>query len=205
MTKLYTTPYGEEFDSVLSRLLEVESPVVTNDPDDPGKLTCCGISRAYNPHWPGWKDIDEGLSSGKIKLGKTLPKEYIENTISSFYFENYWTAYGCDLVPPSLAEEMFDQAVNPGPGTMVKNLQEILNTLNYDTKTKTRQFDDLVVDGKWGKNTKARLLEYAKKYTKFITLAMNCKQGSYYLGLASSSVAKRKYVKGWINNRIKLN
>lgn len=205
MTKMYTTHYGENFDKAFSLLMEVEGNVITNDPDDPGGLTACGISKVYQPQWSGWSKIDTGLKIGEIKLNKVLPDSYVSNVVSEFYYTNIWIKYACDLVPSVVGLEIFDQAVNPGPKTMVKNLQSILNTLNYDTKTKTIANPDLVIDGLWGKNTRERLLQYTKQQSEVIALGMNCLQGSYYINLAINSISKRKYIRGWLLRRIELN
>lgn len=198
----YKTAYGEFFDKAFNELMSVESVKLTNDPDDPGAMTCCGISRVYNSSWEGWKLIDEGLNNKTIKINKDVPASLVETYVADLYYEKYWKPYGCDDISGELACEIFDQAVNPGSSVMTKNLQECLNTLNYDTKTKNKKYTDLEVDGKFGKKTKERLIEFSKSYSKFLIKAMNAKQGSYYLSLASGSVSKRKYVKGWILNRI---
>lgn len=202
--KTYTTPYGTAFDKAFSWLIETEGSVITNDKDDPGGLTACGISKVYQPQWKGWSEIELGLKSGRITLGKSLPASYISNVISEFYYTNIWTKYACDQVPAIVGFEIFDQAVNPGPKVMTKNLQTTLNTLNYNTRTKKVIDVDLVIDGLWGKNTKARLLQYANTQPEFIALAMNCLQGDYYIGLAANSVIKRKYIKGWLLRRVEI-
>lgn len=202
MSTYYKTDYSDAFSKAFSDLMNVESIKLTNDPDDPGAMTCCGISRVYNPSWEGWRVIDEGLKNKTIKINKDIPTSLVETYVADLYYSKYWKPYGCDEIPEDLACEIFDQTVNPGASVMSKNLQECLNTLNYDTKTKTRKYEDLDVDGKFGKKTKARLIEFAKTYSKFLVKAMNAKQGAYYLSLASGSVSKRKYVKGWILNRV---
>ena len=196
----YKTDHGDSnFDEAFSEVMKFEGTVVSDDPDDPGGLTVCGIAYNYNKSWSGWANIRAGLSNGSIKLKKNLPTSYVEEDIADYYYENYWLRYGCDLVSGSLGKEMFDQAVNPGPAVMVKNLQMCLNIVNYNANTKTKMYeDDLVVDGKWGKNTRTRLIDLGKKYNKLLTEAMNSMQAYYYINLATNSIAKRKYVKGWL-------
>lgn len=201
---LYTTPYGDVFDKAFSELMAVEGIVITNDPDDPGGLTVCGIARKYNPKWSGWKEIDKGLANGTITLKRKLPREYIESVISRFYYDEYWKKLDLNDVNPDVANEVFEQAVNLGTATTVKNLQEVLNTLNYDAATRKAKTADLVVDGKYGPKTRELFVKYSKTQPKFMVISLNCKQGSHYLSLASKSVTKRKYVKGWILNRISM-
>lgn len=198
---IYKTNYGKSFDEAFSWIMEKEGIVLTYDPDDPGGMTLCGISREHNPNWEWWSEIDRAISTKKLKVNTKVPEEFISIYVASYYYNTYWLKYGCAEanVSNELAKEMFDQAINPGPSIMIRNLQECLNTLNYDTKTKSTKSEDLVVDGKWGKKTRTRLIEYAGKYNSFLVKAMNAKQASYYLSLSSSNVKMRKYVKGWMN------
>lgn len=197
----YKTGYNDSFDEAFSWIMEKEGIVLTCDPDDPGGMTLCGISREYNPNWEWWSEIDKAISNKKIKIGSKVPTDFICTYVASYYYNTYWLKYGCAEanVSKDLGKELFDQAVNPGPAIMIRNLQECLNTLNYNTKTKDKDVEDLVVDGKWGKKTRARLIEYAKKHNDFLVKAMNAKQATYYLSLSSSNVNMRKYVKGWMN------
>lgn len=189
----FRTNYGPEFDKVFSEIMDIEGIVMTNDPDDSGGLTICGISRVAHPQWSGWK------YTTNFKLNTKVPLDFIVEHVAKFYYENFWLKYSCDKVPAKLGAEIFDQAINPGPAIMTRNLQECLNALNYNTKTKDKDVEDLVVDGKWGKKTRTRLIEYANRYNNFLAKAMNAKQASYYLSLSSSNVKMRKYVKGWMN------
>lgn len=196
----YETDYGTKFDEAFSYIMDLEGTVLTDDIDDPGGMTICGISREYNPSWKWWKDIDAAIASKKLKIGTNVPKAFVSTYVAEYYYENYWKKYNLNgAVSGDLAKEIFDQAINPGPGVMVRNLQECLNTVNYNAKTKDRELEDLVIDGKWGPKTKDRLLMFAKKYNTFLTKAMNAKQASYYLELSANNPKMRKYVKGWIN------
>lgn len=195
----YLTSYGSIFDEAFSLVMELEGIVLTNDPDDPGGMTICGISRVHNPNWKWWSEIDLAITNKKLKYNTNVPKVFVSTYVADFYYENYWLKYSCNELSKDLATEIFEQAINPGPMVMTRNLQECLNALNYSTKLKDKEVVDLVVDGKWGKNTKTRLLEYAKKNNSFLVKAMNAKQASYYLSLVTNNVAMRKYIKGWLN------
>lgn len=193
----YNTIYHDTFDTVFNKLMEYESPVISNVDGDLGGLTVAGISRNYNPNWQYWSYVDRQLKNKVFKLNTILPKEFIENEVASFYYNTYWKKYDLDNVHPDIALILFDQLINPGPYATVKHLQELLNTLNYNTNE-----EDLVVDGLWGPKTKNKLQSLSKKYKDFIKYSLICQQGSYYLDLANKNSNQRKFVKGWINRVI---
>ena len=175
---------------IILNMLRIEGIYITDDPDDPGGLTCCGISKPNHPNWKGWELIakgDRNLAEGSLLL----------NLVIDFYHD-LWNKYGLSEVPMILAEEMFDQIVNPGPKAMVTNLQNILNALNY----KNEFGKDLVVDGRWGKNTRGRLMDVLKKgHVDLVAKSMNMEQAHYYLVRSNTNITLRKYYKGWLKQR----
>ena len=62
---------------------------LTDDPDDRGGMTWCGISRKWHPTWRGWAVIDRFSKAG-------LSAEYMANNseirskTQDFYREEYW-------------------------------------------------------------------------------------------------------------------
>ena len=81
---------------------------------------------------------------------------------------------------------------------MTTNLQKILNALNY----KNMFGKDLDTDGKYGRETRDRLLLIViNKHTEFVTQAMNMAQANYYLDRAIINPNMRKYYKGWMKQR----
>ena len=88
----------------LAWLLEHEGRAITNDPRDPGRQTCWGISRRYHPRWPGWRLVDAGV----------VARSVLEPVVSDFYrdwLRDYW-----DALPPRLAPAVCDAVVNMGAG-----------------------------------------------------------------------------------------
>ena len=193
----YNTIYNENFDIVFNKLMGSESPVITNTNGDLGGLTVAGISKVNHPTWFYWDYIERQLKLGNYKYNTILPKSFIENEVASFYYNTYWSKYSLDLFPFDISAVLFDQLINPGPYIATKHLQELLNTLNYNTDN-----EELVVDGKWGNKTRTRLQEYSKKYKDFIKNSLIYLQGSYYINLANKNTNQRKFIKGWINRVI---
>jgi len=176
--------------AAIIKMLRIEGLVLTNDPDDPGGLSCCGISKPNHPTWSGWDLIAKGHTS--LNTGSPLLEAVVD------FYHVLWNKYSLSTLPIELAEEMFDQIVNPGPFAMTTNLQTVLNALNY----KNEFGKDLDTDGGYGKDTRGRLLEVvAKGHGEFVTKAMNMEQAHYYLMRTLENPVKRKYYKGWLKQR----
>ena len=197
--KFYKTKYSENFNLAFSTILEVETTKITNTVNDAGGLTLCGITRNAFPESTIWKYVDNGT----LKVGNIVPDNIIETEVADIYYKHFWDAFSLDEVTYALAYEIFEQAINIGARTTIRNLQRALNVLNFDTETNSRIDADLTLDGVWGRNTKNRLLKYKSQY-KFLSKAMNVLQGTYYLDLASSKVLNRTFVKGWLDKRVTL-
>lgn len=76
----------------------------TNDPKDPGGETKFGISKRANPTL----DI-KNLS---------LPSAY------TVYFDQYWTKFGCDLLPFPFSVAVFDSYVQHRPVVVAKLVKD---------------------------------------------------------------------------------
>lgn len=94
------------FDRAIAFVLNWEGGL-SEDPQDAGHVTNFGISKAAYPN----VDI-HGLTQDKA----------IE-----IYRTDYWFRYRCGELPAQLAIILFDSAVNQGPGTAIRALQESLH------------------------------------------------------------------------------
>lgn len=193
--------FSSDFIKAMKIIFDWEGKVIHHDKDDPGGLTACGISKVHYPKWIGWEYIDE-LKIGNKAYQAELLKDGSEfmNLVYGFYYDTLWTKYGGNFVPYIVAFEIFDQAINPGPKRMVENLQNILNSLNYEE----RFGKDLKDDGLWGNNTRDRLLLVCKnkKDAESLAIGMNAEQGHYYHKRTLANKRNRKYYRGWINRTI---
>lgn len=80
---------------------------LTNNANDRGGLTYAGISRNRNPAWEGWAYIDKSVPPVEL--------------VRKFYKENFWDAVrGDEISDQSVAENLFDFAVNCSPKSSVK-------------------------------------------------------------------------------------
>jgi lysozyme family protein len=95
------------FDQAFDRLIDHEGGYV-NNPRDPGGETKFGISKRSYP------DLD-------IKR-LTLPEA------REIYRRDFWGAIdGADTFEPALMFQVFDMAVNSGPGNAIRVLQQVAN------------------------------------------------------------------------------
>ncbi len=87
----------------------VEEDGLSDNPDDPGKLTKYGISsRAY-------PDLDI--------------RNLTEEDARAIYRRDLWDRFGLDRFPDWLSPALLDSGVNPGPGFMPRAIQRSLNRL----------------------------------------------------------------------------
>jgi len=172
----------------------------SNDPDDAGAETYRGISRRFFPDWIGWEFIDKA----KLVAGfpASIPDDVLNNVVRTHYKQHFWNRFWGDHIPSQMiAEEMFDTGVNMGVGRAVKYMQTGLNCLNRNEKL----YDDLVVDGAFGRNTVNALKEYLERDDqKPLLIIMNVLQGMHYIDYMKESPIQEKYARGWLQ-RVSLN
>ncbi|MFZ5762819.1 MAG: glycoside hydrolase family 108 protein [Thermodesulfobacteriota bacterium] len=172
---------------------EVEGGYV-NDPDDAGGETYRGISRVNWPNWPGWGYIDQirehGMGKKEIEASGDLSL-----LAARFYREQFWDRVAGDRLPPEVAAEVFDSAVNAGTHRAVLWLQQALNLLNRNGK----DYPDVAEDGRMGQGTINALAAYLKRDTTTPLLkVLNVLQGAHYIEYMRKSPTQEKYARGWL-------
>lgn len=90
------------FDETFTKLIAHEGGEV-NDPRDPGGHTKYGISKRAYP------DVD--IASLTLEQAREI------------YLRDYWLRARCDQLPPAVAFQVFDTAVNSGIGQSIRFLQ----------------------------------------------------------------------------------
>ena len=108
-----------------------------NDPDDRGGETYMGIARKFHPTCGIWKYVDALTSQNKTtkQINAELKKNIsVQNIVKIFYKQNYWDVFKLDSVKrQSVANELFDDAVNRGVGAATKLAKSIVG-LRADSK-----------------------------------------------------------------------
>lgn len=161
----------------------------SDDPSDSGKKTMYGITERVARSY-GY--------NGKMQ---SLTRDMAFN----IYSKRYWDRLHLDKVEdisPMVAEELADTGVNMGVGRAARFLQRSLNVLNNRQKL----YGDLVVDGRIGNKTIARLRIYVRergaKGEVVLFNMLNALQGAFYVTLAERRTKDERFVYGWFSNRI---
>jgi lysozyme family protein len=93
---------------------------------DPGGETYMGIARNFHPDWKGWVLIDKEKEKGEIPWQKKF--DYLRKDVEAFYLEEFWNPLNLSEVnDQSIANSIFDLAVNLGAGRAVGMVQMMLN------------------------------------------------------------------------------
>ena len=164
-----------------------------NDPVDFGGETYRGISRVYNPSWPGWSLIDQEKEN--FDFPSNLEKiDALNELVEDFYKDRYWNVNRLDEFPQIIAEELFDTGINMGINKAAKFLQIALNYLNRDGYL----FAELVVDGKIGPRSLDALKQVQDEKDLDVLMSMlNTLQGQHYFKIMDNNSKQKKYARGW--------
>ncbi len=185
------------FNKAFEKLIGVEGGYV-NDPDDPGRETIYGVSRRAHPAWDGWEEVDRYKSAD-------VPLEEWDHSLllimaKNLYYQKYWLLVHGDAAAKlnaKFAYESFEAAVNMGVGACVSMIQAAANAFVSD------EFD-IKVDGIYGPVTQGlvrKLLEEGQRAKAFRKL-VEVLQGFHYFSVVSKNPKTRKYLVGWLNNRV---
>lgn len=104
---------GNGFARALAFVLSMEGGYV-NHPRDPGGRTNLGVTQRTWEAWTG-KPASEAVMRG------LTPAD-----VKPLYKRNYWDAVRGDDLPPAVALLVFDMAVNAGPTTAARLLQDVV-------------------------------------------------------------------------------
>ena len=184
-----------EFNEAFTRTMRHEGGYV-DDPVDPGGETYRGISRGFNPSWSGWDIIDEAKRADNFP-DSLSQNRVLQDSVVFFYTTYYWNKVRGDVIPEqSIANELFDSGVHLGVLRAVEFIQQALNVLNRNG----RLYDDLVVDGIFGRNSQAALTAYLNNDPPELLLKiLNVLQGMFYIERMNASPTAEKYARGWFN------
>lgn len=161
----------------------------TNHPADKGGPTRWGVTQAV------------ARAHGYLGDMRQYPREKAVEV----YRQTYWVLPRFEKVAaifPTVAAELFDTAVNMGPGAAVGFLQRALNALNRGAV----DFPDLSLDNLIGPMTLNALQAYRQKRgaagEAVLVKALDSLQGERYIALAEKRPANEAFVFGWIAHRV---
>ena len=106
------------FDPAFDKMIRNEGGFkLTNIEGDRGGQTYAGIARNVHPGWPGWRFVDAG----------DLTQVELTQSVRDFYRREFWDRIGGDAIThQTIAETLFDFAVNAGSGTAAKLAQIVV-------------------------------------------------------------------------------
>jgi len=167
----------------IDKLLQHEGKY-SNDPNDRGGETYCGITRKNFPSLFLWTLLDQGQQEEVLLLH-----------VHKFY-ESWWFDIGAEQISDDkLAVEYFLASVNCGKHKAVKMLQRSLNLLSRDGK------DYLMVgeDGIFGNNTHTAMSRLvAKRGDGLLRKMFNVQLGMHYIGIWDRDPSQRSFI-GWFD------
>lgn len=179
------------FDITLNQTLEFEG-FYSADPSDPGGETIYGISHVAHPTWGGWLVVDQHRNQPDFPHNLRKSKE-LDALVSNFY-RGIWERLHCDLMEnQSVADSVFDTAVNLGEGRAIKMLQTALNVLSKQGEL----WPMLVVDGVAGAKTRAAILAAVKDHA-LVATSVVAQRGNYYTQLIVDHPDRARYARGWL-------
>ena len=167
----------------------------SNDPDDPGGETYCGISRKFFPRWIGWHIVDRAKrnSGRKLRSNEKIYDPEMYRAINEFYFKYFWAPLKCDRIKdPILSAHLFDCGINLGKSGAVKFFQESINK-------KLKKSDRLIVDGKIGRKTLKALNSRNGTFVNFVVQ----ERINLYFEKCRQKPVKYKFLKGWTLRSLK--
>lgn len=179
------------FQEIVRKVLDIEAGY-SNDLDDVGGETICGIARNFHPYWEGWELVDEIKANGEVpKAERFIP------LAEKFYEVRFWDPIrGDELINHDVAYEIFEIGVNLGTHRSITYLQESLNLLNRDTKT----WDEILEDGLIGPRTLSTLQKSLAQRdgAKHLCKVLNTLQGMHYVNRTREKPSQEKFLRGWL-------
>lgn len=176
---------------IIDNVIETEGGFVDH-PDDAGGPTNFGIT---------------------LKLYKTYkPRATVENLKNIkkadahlIYYDEFFVKTKIEeifKIAPNIGTELFDCAINMGPGTAVMMFQRCLNVLNRNGK----DYADLPVNGVIGLSVISAMQSFinVRKAAGTVTMtkAFVCLRGARYIDIAERKPNNESFIYGWITNRI---
>ncbi|SJZ53744.1 glycoside hydrolase family 108 protein [Selenihalanaerobacter shriftii] len=160
------------FEKAFEKILEYEGDY-SNDEDDHGGKTKYGIT--------------EELARNVGYTGSI--KELTLEKAKDIYYNNFWIKYNYNEIGDDrVAIECFEQAVNMGPDTAIKNLQKAYNLLSNN---------EIVVDGIVGPQTLNAVNNNCEHKDALLKL-LNIFQAEKYIGIVKNDESQKKFIRGWL-------
>lgn len=194
------------FESFLPVILQGEGGY-SNLSADLGGETYRGISRKWNPSWPGWKIIDQIKKVRTIKNREIINNQQLNLYVADLYKKEYWIPINGDkLIDQDVANVIGDHGVNEGVKDATEMVQWVLSNKFGKSAVK--------IDGDFGPITLSNLnsvnaRQFFNEFTDF-RVAFYKYRGNdsgrdrslddvfYSLGVRPSSSQGAQFLDGWL-------
>lgn len=168
-------------DQIIDATIKAEGGYV-NDPTDRGGATKYGITQAV------------ARANGYSGDMRDLPLQ----TARDIYKREYAVKPGFTDFPSEIAAELFDTGVNMGTAKATQFLQRAVNALSGA---------GITVDGKMGPATRNAVKTYLASRSNAVDIllkALNGLQCVRYIEIVEANPSQRKFINGWIANRVEV-
>lgn len=131
--------------------------------------------------------INSGSYPTQFAAIAAVAQDLREPLVQQFYQDHFWNNWYAQVQSDDLGKRVFDFAVNGGPGTAVKCLQQAVNSLPGNGVR-------ILEDGGWGPQTLAAV-NAADPVA--LVAAFKAQRVAYYTALANARPADQQYLRGW--------
>ncbi len=184
-------------DAIISRVMERESPLYTNNPNDAGGPTKYGITQASLSRYLKRPATEFDVQN----ITEQLAREYY------FWKQVHEPEFDAIVaISEPIGAELIDTGTLCGPARAAQFLQECLNAFNLRGK----HYPDIAVDCDAGPATRAALRAYLAQRgdegVRVMVAALNSKLGSRLLDRTDPKAGGRQenedFAYGWILHRV---
>lgn len=165
-----------------------------DSPNDKGKETLFGVSRRWNPVWPGWIKVDAyaarlGRGSKAFILAVNSDAE-LKQLSYNLFFTNYWIPIQGDYLPLPVARIIYDMSINSGPFEACELLGKVAADLGCTEKPAHKLMPGQI------KFIKAFYdSDKAGSFTKQLLL----KRLSFYMGIVAKDQTQKANWHSWMS------
>jgi len=180
-----------DFQQAYRRMLAHEGGYA-NHPADRGGETYRGIARRFHPSWKGWTVIDQ------LKKEPGFPRNLanhasLQEMVGTLYLEQFWQPLKAEkILQQSIADQLFDAAVNMGISTAVRFAQTALNLLSHDQASPLA----LKVDGRMGPKTLQAINAHPEPEVLLQTLCSL--RLARYIDICQQNPSQEVFLRGWL-------